>query len=84
VLGLEIGELSGIVRVRKPIRLPVVMTHAEVRPVLDALDGQYRLIASLMYGCGLRLSEVLALRVHERDLAAGWGSVVLPDALART
>ena len=126
VIGREIGELSGVIRARTPERLPVVMTRAEVRALLEHLDGDKWLMASLMYGAGLRLMECLRLRVqdvdfghgeivvrngkgakdrvtmlpdslkpplqaqlrraraiHERDLADGWGRVVLPDALDR-
>ena len=46
------------------------MTHAEVRAVLAELTGQYWLMASLMYGCGLRLSECLQLRVQDIDFDA--------------
>lgn len=126
VFGIELGDLGNLVRARRSDRLPVVMTSDEVRRLLDELDGQYRLMASLLYGGGLRLMECLQLRVgdlefgrgeiivrngkggkdrvtmlpkmarpelhqqfkvakriHERDLADGWGRVTLPDALAR-
>ena len=126
VLGVDLGSLGQVVRARRPERLPVVMTRAEVRAVLAELPGECRLAAGIMYGCGLRLSECLRLRVqdidfganeilvrdgkgakdrvtmlpeklkaplhaqlrrarvvHEADLAAGWGRVVLPGALDR-
>ncbi len=70
VLGREIGELEGIVRARKPRRLPVVLTKEEVRGVMGELRGNYRLMAALMYGTGLRLMECLRLRVHNLDFAA--------------
>jgi integrase len=127
VLGLPLAELEGLVRARRPARLPVVLSAAEVRSLLARLEGEPRLVASLLYGSGLRLLEALTLRVkdvdfqarelrlrrakgqrdrvvplpdacsrplraqlglaralHERDLAAGFGAVALPDALART
>jgi integron integrase len=126
VLGRDIGNLGNIIRARKPKRLPVVLTRDEVKAVLDQLDGECWLMASLLYGGGLRLMECLRLRVqdvdfglheitvrngkgakdrvtmlpesleeplrqhlrhvrlvHRRDLAEGWGRVVLPGALDR-
>lgn len=68
VIGRELGELEGLVRARQPRRLPVVMTKGEVSAVLRELDGQYWLMASLMYGSGLRLMECLRLRVQDVDL----------------
>ena len=64
VIGREVGSLDGVIRARKPKRLPVVMTREEVRAVLDRLTGDKRLMASLMYGAGLRLMECLRLRVR--------------------
>jgi len=126
VLGIDLGALGEIARARTLRRLPVVMTREEVRALLSAMEGETWLMASLLYGSGLRLSECLRLRVqdvdlargeitvrrgkggtdrvtmlpdslkaplsqqlrrakvvHERDLADGWGRVVLPDALDR-
>jgi len=126
VLGREVGDLSDVIRARKPKRLPVVITREEVKSVLANLTGDKWLMASLMYGAGLRLMECLRLRVqdvdfsrneilvrdgkgakdritmlpesiksplqehlkqvraiHERDLADGWGCVLLPDAIER-
>jgi integron integrase len=119
-------ELEGVVRARTRRRLPVVLTAAEVRSVLERLEGDTALVAGLLYGSGLRLMEALRLRVHDidfsrrelmvrdgkggkdrrallpirlaeqlrqhlqqvqlvhqQDLAAGWGRVLLPHALAR-
>jgi integrase len=60
------------VRAKKPIRLPVVLIFSEVRAGLAQLDGVYRLIASLLYGAGLRLMESLRLRAQDRvGLAVG-------------
>ncbi len=126
VIGYEVGEIQGLVRAKTPRRLPVVLSPSEVTTLLGELPAEYRLIASVLYGAGLRLMECLELRVqdidfdrgeitvrrgkgdkdritmlpqslaqplrqhlahvrriHERDLAEGWGSVELPDALAR-
>ncbi len=126
VLNREIGDLGEVIRARKPIRVPIVMTREEVKAVLNHLTGDKWLMASLMYGAGLRLMECLRLRVqdvdfgrseitirdgkgakdrmtmlpeslksqlqdhlqkvkkiHEKDLAEGWGRVQMPDALDR-
>jgi len=67
VLGREVGDLGELIRARKPKRLPVVMTRDEVKAVLANLAGDKWLMASLMYGAGLRLMECLRLRVQDID-----------------
>jgi integron integrase len=69
VVGYDVGDLGGVVRARKSKRIPVVMTRDEVRAVLEQMEGDTKLMASLMYGAGLRLSECLHLRVLDLDLA---------------
>lgn len=69
VLGREVGELGQVIRARKAERLPVVMTREEVKSVLANLSGDKRLMASLMYGAGLRLMECLRLRVQDIDFS---------------
>ena len=71
VLGIELPWLDHVVRAKHPARLPVVLTPEEVRAVLSQLDGAYRLVASLMYGSGLRLMETLRLRVKDIDFDYG-------------
>jgi integron integrase len=71
VLGREVGQIGDLVRARTPRRLPVVLTQEEVKAVLDALQGDHRLMASLMYGAGLRLMECLRLRVLDLEFARG-------------
>jgi integron integrase len=126
VLGRPVESLGAVVRAKRPERLPVVLTRDEVRAVLARLDGTPLLVATLLYGTGVRLMECLRLRVkdvdfalnqilvrdgkgmkdrltmlpvalrqplqrhlvavkalHEADLREGFGSVYLPDALAR-
>jgi integron integrase len=68
VLGVELDWLRGLVRARGPERLPVVLTKDEVRGVLGQLDGTVLLMASLLYGAGLRLLECAQLRVKDVDL----------------
>lgn len=67
VLDVPVGELGEVVRAKKPIRLPVVMSREEVRAVLSHLSGDKHLAAALMYGTGMRLSECLCLRVQDID-----------------
>jgi integrase/recombinase XerD len=51
-----------------PQRIPGLLTRAEVASILDACtDARYRTMLALCYGCGLRLSEVLAVRVGDID-----------------
>jgi integron integrase len=67
VLDREIGDLGEVIRARKSIRVPVVMTREEVKAVLNHLTGDKWLMASLMYGTGLRLMECLRLRIQDVD-----------------
>ena len=69
VIGREVGDLGKVIRVRKPTRLPVVMTRDEVKAVLANLTGDKWLMASLMYGAGLRLMECPELCVQDIDFA---------------
>ena len=69
VLTREIGDLGGVIRARKPKRMPVVMTREEVKAVLFNLTEDKWLMASLMYGTGLRLMECLRLRVQDIDFS---------------
>jgi integron integrase len=60
--------LEGIERAKKPVRLPVVLTRREVAAVLEHLQGIHWLLASLLYGSGLRLLEACSLRIKDVDL----------------
>ena len=70
VLNRQIGELREVVRARRPLRIPIVMTRDEARAVLKRLSGKKWLIAALMYGAGLRIMECLRLRVQDIDFAS--------------
>jgi integron integrase len=70
VLSIDLPWLDGIVRARRPARLPVVLTREEVRAVLQWLDGAPRLMACLLYGAGLRVLECCRLRVQDVDFGA--------------
>ena len=69
VLEKPFPEMPALVRARRPARLPVVLTRDEVRRVLARLGGEPRLVATLLYGSGLRLTEALRLRVKDLDLS---------------
>jgi len=69
VLEIDLPWLSSVVRAKRPQRLPVVLTRAEVSRVLEKISGVEWLIASLLYGTGMRLGECVALRVKDVDLA---------------
>lgn len=66
--GVEVGNLD-IVRAKKSVYLPTVLNHDEAMRVIEQLDGQYRIMAQLMYGGGLRLMECLRLRVKDVDFS---------------
>lgn len=67
VLDRPLGELQGVVRAKKPRRLPVVLSRNEVTQVLRHLQGLHWLAACLLYGSGLRLMECVRLRVKDLD-----------------
>ncbi|MDQ3950753.1 MAG: integron integrase [Gemmatimonadota bacterium] len=71
VLGVPLARVGAVTRARRPKRLPVVLTRAEVAAVLQRLNGVPRLVASLLYGSGLRLLEGLTLRVKDVDFGRG-------------
>lgn len=67
-LGREPGDFSDFVRARKSRNVPTVLSREECRCLFAALEGTSRLMAELMYGSGLRLLELLRLRVKDVDL----------------
>ena len=126
VLGIEQPWMEGVVRAKRSQHVPTVLSRDEITRVLARMDGRPWLLASLLYGTGMRLMEALRLRIkdvdfgrneitirdgkggkdrrtmlprslaeallreikrarllHEADLAAGFGAVWLPHALAR-
>ena len=85
--------MKEIGRPRGHRRLPVVLSRAEVPRILALLDGGHRLLAQLLYGTGMRISEALQLRVKDldfehstivvREVKGGRGrAVMLPQRLA--
>lgn len=71
ILHIEIDGLAGVLRAKKRKRLPVVLSKDEVRRLLANLREPYWLMASLMYGAGLRLEECLSLRVKDINFDEG-------------
>ena len=69
VLGIELPWMDDIARAKRPKRLPTVLASHEVREVLQRMEGEHALIARLMYGTGMRVTECLSLRVKDLDLA---------------
>ena len=67
VLGIDIGEFENLRKSNKPKRLPVVLSVSEVGQLLSLMDGRNRLMASLLYGAGLRLMECVRLRIQDID-----------------
>lgn len=70
VLAQPFGWLDGLVYAKRPRRLPVVLTRTEVRELLGALEGVHWIMATILYGAGLRLLECLRLRVKDLDFDA--------------
>lgn len=92
VLQQELDESALAMQAKRPVRLPVVLTKAEVQMVFDKMEGLHRIMLQLIYGSGLRLMECLRLRVKDLDFSRrqlivreGKGSkdraTILPDRL---
>ena len=69
VLDNELPWLDNVERAKVPKRLPVVLTREEVMAVLTRLEGTHWLVASLLYGTGLRIMEALRLRVKDVEFS---------------
>ena len=68
VLGIELAWMDNVVRAKRPRRLPVVLSRAQVGHLLERLAGREALMAGLLYGSGLRLMECVRLRVKDVGL----------------
>ena len=77
VLGIELEFIAGIERAKRPVRVPAVLTREEVNLILSKLSGRHHLMASLLYGAGLRLMECVRLRVKDLDL--GYRQITIRD-----
>src|SRR5690606_15778729 len=67
VLERPLSDIGNTVRVKRPPRLPAVLTHPEAMSIIERLADPYQLLASLMYGAGLRVVESARLRVKDID-----------------
>lgn len=67
VLNAPLGEIGDVIRSKKPRKLPVVLTHDEAMRIINQLGQPNKLIASLMYGSGLRVTEACRLRIKDLD-----------------
>jgi integron integrase len=77
VLSLELPFIDGIERAKRPVRVPVVLTREETIRIVSQLGGVYHLMASLLYGSGLRLMECVRLRV--KDIDFGYKQITVRD-----
>ena len=78
VLHMKLDRINHIHRAKRGKKLPVVFTKEEVQILLKQLSGIKKLMASLLYGCGLRLNECLKLRV--KDIDFGYYQITIHDA----
>ena len=70
VLEMDLGAIDAL-RAKEHERLPVVLTKEEVKRMLDVVSGEYGVMCKLLYGSGLRVAEVLSLRIKDVDIAGG-------------
>jgi integron integrase len=77
VLGVDLPFVDGIERAKRPARVPVVLTREECELILSRMTGAYGLMASLLYGSGLRLMECVRLRVKDVDF--GYNQITIRD-----
>jgi len=95
VLGMNLPAIEGVTRARRPARLPEVLSRDEVRRVLKEIASAHYLEGALLYGAGLRLMEVVRLRIKDVDfdyaqitIRDGKGQkdrrVMLPHALVQS
>lgn len=71
VLNQEFGTVEGVVRAKRKPYVPVVLSHEEIATILQYVPPPYDLVVKLLYGCGLRLSACLQLRVQCLNVDAG-------------
>src|SRR5437773_9829442 len=69
VLKQDLPWIDNVERAKRPAKVPVVLTPEEVRAIISKLHGTSRLMAQLLYGCGLRVMECVRLRVKDIDFA---------------
>ncbi len=78
VLNQPLGDITSTVRAKKPQKIPSVLSRAEIASILLELQGTHKLIASLLYGSGLRIMETLKLRI--KDINFEYACIQVNDA----
>ena len=78
VLKHDLPWIDNIERAKRPAKVPVVLTPEEARAIISKLRGTSRLMAQLLYGCGLRVMECVRLRV--KDIDFGYLQITVRDA----
>lgn len=71
VFSKDFGKVDGVVRAKQRKNIPVALSREEIERIFNCLKPPYELIAKLLYGCGLRLSECMKLRVQDLDFSTG-------------
>jgi len=71
VLKVDLPWMESVVRAKRPRRIPAVLSREEVARLLAAMEGQAWLMAALLYGTGMRLTECIRLRVKDVDFGRG-------------
>lgn len=77
VLKQSLGELGEFVHAKRPKKLPVVLTQSEISKLLHNMEGKQKLMASLIYGTGMRLMDCMRLRV--KDIDFGYRQIVIRE-----
>ncbi len=72
-----LGDMGGFIRAKRPKKLPVVLTQNEISRLLGKMNGRQKLMASLLYGTGMRLMDCVRLRVQDIDF--GYCQIVIRD-----
>jgi len=67
VLDLPLEDSERLLRAKRPVRLPVVLTREEVKRLIEEMEGTPQLVVMLLYGAGMRILECLAMRVKDLD-----------------
>ena len=83
VLGHDLQRVNDLIRAKRPVRVPVVLSPGEIVQILQHLRGLTFLAVALMYGSGLRLLECLQLRVQDIDFERSEIVLFLPETISR-
>jgi site-specific recombinase XerD len=73
VLKQEFGEIDGVVRAKRKLYIPVVLSRDEINRILKNLNYPYDLVVKILYGCGLPLTECMTLRINNFNFVTIYG-----------